>query len=101
MIRPIKSHRGCLVPRRLSLKRARKGRREGDNGLYPSQGPLRFITSHSFRPRLCQAKNEAPEEEAATEVCEFRAKNPAFYRRLQLAAPSLSRSISDTSTTRA
>ena len=23
---------GCLVPRRLSLKRARKGRREGDNG---------------------------------------------------------------------
>ena len=101
MIRPIKSHGGCLVPRRLSLKRARKGRREGDNGLYPSQGPLRFITSHSFRPRLCQAKNEAPEEEAATEVCEFRAKNPAFYRRLQLAAPSLSRSISDTSTTRA
>ena len=37
----------------------------------------------------------------ATEVCKFRAKNPAFYRRLQLAAPSLSRSISDTSTTRA
>ena len=32
--------------------------------LYPSHGPLRFITSHSFRPRLCHAKNEAPEEEA-------------------------------------
>ena len=27
-------------------------------------GPLRFITSHSFRARLCHAKNEAPEEEA-------------------------------------
>ena len=32
--------------------------------LYPSHGPLRFITSHSFRARLCHAKNEAPEEEA-------------------------------------
>ena len=59
----------CLVPRRLS-RCARKGRREGDNGrdfacrLYPSHGPLRFITSHSFRARLCHAKNEAPEEEA-------------------------------------
>ena len=31
---------------------------------YPSHGPLRFITSHSFRARLCLAKNEAPEEEA-------------------------------------
>ena len=32
----------------LSLwKCARKGRREGDNRLYPSHGPLRFITSHS------------------------------------------------------
>ena len=29
-----------------------------------SHGPLRFITSHSFRARLCHAKNEAPEEEA-------------------------------------
>ena len=27
-------------------------------------GPLRFITSHLFRARLCHAKNEAPEEEA-------------------------------------
>ena len=35
--------------------------------LYPSHGPLRFITSHSFRARLCHAKNEAPEEEAAIE----------------------------------
>ena len=32
--------------------------------LYPSHGSLRFITSHSFRARLCHAKNEAPEEEA-------------------------------------
>ena len=32
--------------------------------LLPSHGPLRFITSHSFRARLCHAKNEAPEEEA-------------------------------------
>ena len=32
--------------------------------LYPSHGPLRFITSHSFRASLCHAKNEAPEEEA-------------------------------------
>ena len=30
----------------------------------PSHGPLRFITSHSFRARLCHAKDEAPEEEA-------------------------------------
>ena len=33
----------CLVPRRLSLKRARKERREG----VPSHGPLQFNTSHS------------------------------------------------------
>ena len=40
------------------------GRRFGCR-LYPSHGPLRFITSHSFRARLCcHAKNEAPEEEA-------------------------------------
>ena len=31
-----------------------------------SHGPLRFITSHSFRARLCHAKNEAPEEEAGS-----------------------------------
>ena len=29
-----------------------------------SHGPLRFITSYSFRARLCHAKNEALEEEA-------------------------------------
>ena len=49
-------------------KCARKGRRERDNGrdcrLYPSHGPLRFITGHLFRARLCHAKNEGPEEEA-------------------------------------
>ena len=32
-------------------------------------GPLRFITSHSFRARLCHAKNEAPEEEAVPRQC--------------------------------
>ena len=37
---------------------------EGACRLYPSHGPLRFITSHSFRACLCHAKNEAPEEEA-------------------------------------
>ena len=36
--------------------------------LYPSHGPLRFITSHSFRARLCHAKNEAPAEEAVIET---------------------------------
>ena len=37
--------------------------------LYPSLGPLRCITSHSFRARLCHAKNEAPEEEAVLRLC--------------------------------
>ena len=47
------------------LKRPKIGPcQENDFYLYPSHGPLRFITSHSFRPRLCQAKNEAPDEEA-------------------------------------
>ena len=32
---------------------------------FPAHGPLWCITSHSFRARLCHAKNEAPEEEAA------------------------------------
>ena len=41
----------------------RSGRRFASR-LYPSHGPLRFITSHSFRARLCHAKNEAPEEQA-------------------------------------
>ena len=53
----------CLVPRRLSFDenvRAKAG------GKVPFHGPLRFITSHSFRARLCHAKNEAPEEEADT-----------------------------------
>ena len=39
--------------------------------LYPSHGPLRFITSHSFRVRLCHAKNEAPEGEAGVEMFFF------------------------------
>ena len=56
----------CLVPRRLSFHenvRAKEGGKKTTR-LYPSHGPLRFITSHSFRSRLCHAKNEAPEEEA-------------------------------------
>ena len=59
--------RYCLVPRRLSFDenvRAKEGGKEACS-LYPSHGPLRFITSHSFRARLFHAKNEAPEEEAA------------------------------------
>jgi len=35
------------------------GRRQ--RAMYPSHGPLRFITSHSFHARLCHAKNEAPD----------------------------------------
>ena len=54
--------RGFTLPRtQTSLfwwKCTRKGRRD------PSHGPLRFITSHSFRAPLCHAKNEALEEEA-------------------------------------
>ena len=63
----------CLVPRRLSFDenvRAKEGGKETTGfacRLYPSHGPLRFITSHSFRARLCHAKNEAPEEEAGKE----------------------------------
>ena len=68
----------CLVPRRLSFdenERAKEGGKETTGfalgfacRLYPSHGPLRFITSHSFRARLCHAKNEAPEEEAVSIV---------------------------------
>ena len=43
--------------------RAKEGGKE-----YPSHGPLRCITSHSFRACLCHAKNEAPEEEAEAKV---------------------------------
>ena len=63
----------CLVPRRLSFHenvRAKEGGKKTTR-LYPSHGPLRFITSHSFRARLCHAKNEAPEEEAVSNTCYF------------------------------
>ena len=47
-------------------------RKAGRRQLYPSHGPLRFIPSHSFRSRLCHAKNVAPEEEAeATRLRQF------------------------------
>ena len=50
---------------------------------YPSHGPLRFITSHSFRARLCHAKNEGPEEEAvAKRRSSNDCKNSAFFFRL-------------------
>ena len=67
----------CLVPRRLSFDenvRAKEGGKEttGETRfacrLYTSHGPLGFITSHSFRARFCLAKNEAPEEEAVTDL---------------------------------
>ena len=41
--------------------------RAKEGGKETSHGPLRFITGHSFRARLCRAKNEAPEEEAGTD----------------------------------
>ena len=60
-------------------------RKAGRRQLYPSHGPLRFITSHSFCARLCHAKNEAPEEEAeATRLRQFYhvTKFPFTYRLL-------------------
>ena len=56
----------CAQSKAGRRQRARSGRRFACR-LYPSHGPLRFITSHSFRARLCHAKNEAPEEEAGKE----------------------------------
>ena len=65
----------CLVPRRLSfdeIVRAKEGGKEttGETSFrlpsVPSHSPLRFITSHLFRARLCHAKNETPEEEAVS-----------------------------------
>ena len=45
--------------------------------LYPSHGPLQFITSHSFRARLCHAKNETSEEEAGVYMSPVRNKDEA------------------------
>ena len=50
--------------------RAKEGGKETTG---PSHGSLRFITSHSFRARLCYAKNKAPEEEAGPVRYGFRA----------------------------
>ena len=52
----------------VSLRCARKGRREGDNGrgLPSVPFPWSLAVHHqspTFRARLCHAKNEAPEEE--------------------------------------
>ena len=54
--------------------RRQRARRRFACRLYPSHGPLRFITSHSFCARLCHAKNEAPEEEAAILLFNIKAK---------------------------
>ena len=59
--------RGCLVPRRLSFDENVRAKEGGKETTGPFHGPLRFITSHSFRARLCHAKNETPEEEADLE----------------------------------
>ena len=56
--------------------RAKEGGKETTGcRLYPSHGPLRFITSQSFRACLCHAKNEAPEEEAGLDL---RSLSPAL-----------------------
>ena len=55
--------------------RRQRARRRFACRLYPSHGPLRFITSHSFRACLCHAKNEAPEEEAGLDL---RSLSPAL-----------------------
>ena len=61
------------MPRRLCLdenlraKEARKEKTGFATILYPSHGPLRFVTSHSpfaLASIRNHAKNEAPEEEA-------------------------------------
>ena len=60
----------CLVPRRLSFDenvRAKEGGKETTGfacRLYPSHGPLQFITSPSRFALASAKKNEAPEEEA-------------------------------------
>ena len=58
----------------VSLRCARKGRREGDNGrgLPSVPFPWSLAVHHqslAFRARLCHAKNEAPEEEAVLVPC--------------------------------
>ena len=75
--------------------------------LYPSHGPLRFITSHSFCARLCHGKNEAPEEEAGpgwvsargmpltsrarmSTICEMTVKGLSHFRSGALSPVSIS-----------
>ena len=71
------------------LKCARKGRREGDNGLRLPSVPFPWsLAAHhqslAFRSRLCQEKNEAPEEEAehlaitGSLLCPWEKKTIAF-----------------------
>ena len=64
----INYHRKNLPRTQTSLSMCAQ-RKAGRSRLYPSHGPLRFITSHSFRARLCHAKNKAPEEEAEKKSC--------------------------------
>ena len=66
----------CLVPRRLSFDvRAKEGGKEttGEMALHPPSVPFPWSLavhhqSLAFRARLCHAKNEAPEEEAAVVI---------------------------------
>ena len=67
-VRPTRC-KACLVPRRLSFDENVRAK-EGGNETSPAVCTLPMVpcgspvTSHSFRARLCRAKNEAPEEEA-------------------------------------
>ena len=60
----------CLVPRRLSSMCAQRkaGRRQRASVPFPWSLAVHH-QSLAFRARLCHAKNEAPEEEAALALC--------------------------------
>ena len=49
---------------------------------YPSHGPLRFITSHSFRARLCQCEKRSAWGRGCRETTSNDCKNSAFFFRL-------------------
>ena len=51
---------GHVLPRtQTSLFKTHAQRKAGRRRLYPSHGPLRFITSQSFGARPCHAKRSA------------------------------------------
>ena len=49
----------CLVPRRLSFDENVRAKEGGKETTGPSHAPLRFITSNSFRARLCHARKRS------------------------------------------